>query len=99
MAESLPGGVYQGPDGSYHDANGQPVSKAQVRAFEEQQGERQQQLADLERQIQLQNPTTAQALAQLAQSVRTAGAEVSPARQPAPRTAGTAKRDDESEIK
>ncbi len=34
MAETIPGGCYQNADGNgYHDANGNPVSKANVEKF------------------------------------------------------------------
>lgn len=30
MAETVPGGAYQNPDGSWHDANGKPISSSKV---------------------------------------------------------------------
>ncbi len=79
MASTVPGGVYANPDGkTYHDANGNPVSKATVTEFKEQQAEYQAQRAEEDRLLQLSNPTTAQALGVLAQSL----APQKPAEQP-----------------
>ena len=33
MANTIPGGIYQGTDGSLHDANGKPVSAEAVEKF------------------------------------------------------------------
>lgn len=32
MADTIPGGAYQGTDGEWHDAEGKPLSKEQIAA-------------------------------------------------------------------
>jgi hypothetical protein len=40
MAETIKGGAYQNPDGSWVDANGKPLSSKQVQEFEAVQSEK-----------------------------------------------------------
>ena len=40
MADTIKGGAYQAPDGSWHDANGKPLSSAQAQAAQALKRER-----------------------------------------------------------
>lgn len=37
MTETIPGGAYQNPDGSWHDANGKPLPSSKVREAQARQ--------------------------------------------------------------
>ncbi len=61
MAETIKGGAYQGPDGSWHDANNKPLSSGKVQEAEElkrrQAAEARQAEQALQRQMALANGT------------------------------------------
>jgi GH24 family phage-related lysozyme (muramidase) len=40
MAETISGGAYQNPDGSWHDANGKPLPSSKVQEVQAKQAER-----------------------------------------------------------
>ena len=51
MSETIPGGAYQAPDGTWHDAKGKPLSDRVRQQFEAQQAKKQQELQEAERNL------------------------------------------------
>lgn len=72
MSQTIPGGAYQNPDGSWVDANNRPLSQRAVQQFQAQQVEKEQALQQAE-----QNRLLAQ-LAPLPALVNQAPARVAP---------------------
>ena len=48
MAQTIPGGAYQSADGSWHDANGKPISSGKVQELQKLQQEKSKALAEAE---------------------------------------------------
>lgn len=66
LNQTIPGGVYKRPDGSYVDADGQLVDKGVVAEHEKLQGEQAQQMAAQERALRLRSPDPLTILSELA---------------------------------